>query len=260
MSDNLIIIEKKGGVATILLNRPKKRNALSLSMWSRIIDLVKEAEEDNDIKVIVLTGEGKAFAAGADIDEFESVFSDPASAKRTAGVTYDSQKQLSRCSKPTIAMIRGACVGGGCGLALHCDLRIADTTARFGITPGKLGLVYSLQDTKRLLEAVGPSKAKEILYTGKIIDASEALSIGLIDHLVEPELLTEAVWTLADEIGAASQFSVRATKKILQMILDGTKDDTEETRRLFVDAYAGDDFKEGYQAFKQKRAPKFTYS
>ncbi|MCB2109048.1 MAG: enoyl-CoA hydratase/isomerase family protein [Rhodobacteraceae bacterium] len=253
-----IYLNRDGAVGTIHLNRPDKRNALNGAMWQRLATLIAEADADPQIKVIVITGEGQAFAAGADIDEFNAVFTDPSAAETTAAITYQAQKALHRNLKPTIAKIRGACVGGGCGIALCCDLRFADTSAKLGITPGKLGLIYSLSDTKRLVDLVGPAKAKDILYTGRILGAEEALSIGLIDRLVAPEALDETVNAFAAEICAASQFSARGTKRITQMILDGADDDTAETRALFVEAFSGADFKEGFTAFGEKRKPKFT--
>jgi enoyl-CoA hydratase/carnithine racemase len=251
-------MDRDGAVATIHLNRPEKRNALSMAMWQKLMDLMDEADADASIKVIVVTGEGQAFAAGADIDEFRQVFSDPKTAQAVADITYRSQKRLHRNAKPTIAKIRGACVGGGCGVALCCDLRFADTSAKLGITPGKLGLIYTLADTSRLIDAVGPAKAKDILYTGRILEAQEAFRIGLIDRLYDPETLDKAVADYAADICNASQFSARGTKQIVQMILDGTPDDTSATRQLFVDAFAGADFKEGFTAFNEKRKPKFT--
>jgi enoyl-CoA hydratase len=258
MSTEAIILNRDGAVATIVLNRPDKRNALTTAMWQRLGEMVDAADADPSVKVIVVTGAGQAFAAGADIDEFAAVFSDPRAADAAASVTYQAQKRLHRNRKPTIAKIRGACVGGGCGIALCCDLRFADTTARLGITPGKLGLIYSLSDTKRLVDLVGPAKARDILYTGRILDAVEAERIGLVDRIVVPEKLDDSVAAYAAEICATSQFSARGTKQIVQQILDGATDDTAATRQLFVDAFAGADFKEGFSAFGAKRKPNFT--
>lgn len=257
MSDETIMLERTGPHAVLRLNRPDKRNALNLDMWRRMIDLLAEAEADDSMRVLIVAGAGQAFAAGADIDEMKAVFADAGIAKTIAEVTYDAQKALHRFPKPTIAMIRGACVGGGCGIALCCDLRFADTSAKLGITPGKLGLVYSLADTKRLVEAVGPASAKDILYTGRIIPADEALRMRLIDRLIDPESLEDDVHAFADQICATSQFSARATKSIVHQILDGGADDTAETRQLFIDAFSGDDFHEGFTAFTEKRKPDF---
>ncbi|MEQ8508315.1 MAG: enoyl-CoA hydratase-related protein [Rhodospirillaceae bacterium] len=252
-----IYLDRSGPHAVLRLNRPEKRNALNLAMWQRMIELLKEAEADPSIRVLIVAGEGNAFAAGADIDEMKAVFADPAIAKNIAEITYESQKALHRFPKPTIAMIRGACVGGGCGIALCCDLRFADTSAKLGITPGKLGLIYSLADTKRLVEAVGPSTAKDILYTGRIIPADEAQGLHLIDRLIEPDALEATVHTFADEICATSPFSAESTKRIVHMILDGETDDTAATRDLFIHSFSGDDFREGFTAFTEKRAPNF---
>ncbi len=258
MPDDAIYLDKTGPHAVLRLNRPDKRNALNLSMWQRMIELLAEAESDPAIRLLIVAGEGPSFAAGADIDEMKAVFDDPKTADTIAEVTYEAQKALHRFPKPTIAMIRGACVGGGCGIALCCDLRFADHSAKMGITPGKLGLVYSLADTKRLVDAVGASTAKDILYTGRIVGAEEAQTLGLLDRLVENDGLETDVLAYADHICAASQFSAEATKKITHMILDGAEDDTPETRALFVDAFSGDDFREGFEAFTSKRTPNFN--
>lgn len=258
MSDDAITLERKDTHAILCLNRPDKRNALNLDMWQRMTALLNEAADDPSVRLLVVTGAGNTFAAGADIEEMEAVFNDPATASAIAEVTYTAQKTLHAFPKPTVAMIRGACVGGGCGIALCCDLRFADTSAKLGITPGKLGLVYSLADTKRLIEAVGSSTAKDILYTGRIIDAVEAKALGLVNRLTEPDALANEVDDFIAMVCGASQFSAQSTKKIVHMILDGASDDTPETRDLFVKAFSGADFKEGFTAFTEKRKPDFN--
>jgi len=258
MTKPTVYLDQVGAIGTIRLNRPEKRNALSVAMWQQLMDAVEQADADPSIKVVVVTGGGHAFAAGADIDEFRQVFTDPKAAEVVAEITYRAQKRLHRNAKPTIAKIRGACVGGGCGVALCCDLRFADASAKMGITPGKLGLIYTLADTKRLIDAVGPAKAKDILYTGRILTADEALAIGLVDRLAAPADLDQAVDDYAAEICAASQFSAKGTKNIIQQILDGAADDTSATRQLFLEAFTGPDFKEGFTAFSEKRKPRFT--
>ena len=260
MSQEAVYMNCDGAVATIHLNRSDKRNALNSAMWARLIDMVDAAEVDKDIKVIVVTGESGAFAAGSDIEELGRSLTDPAVAERAGDITYRSQMRVRRAAKPTIAKIRGACVGGGCGIALCCDLRFADTTARFGITAGKLGLIYSVADTKRLVDVVGQSRAKDILFTGRVFGAAEALDFGLIDWLVEPKDLDRAVSEYAAQICDASQVSARANKAIIHSILDGLADDTPHTRKLFVDGFKGADFKEGQAAFMEKRKPIFTAS
>ncbi len=259
MSDT-VYARRDGAIATLHLNRPAKRNALTLEMWRRLMTLVEDADRDTAVKVIVVSGEGDTFAAGQDIDEFEHIFSDPKVAEQVAEITYESQKRLARSMKPTIAKIRGACVGGGCGIAVCCDFRFADPSAKFAITPAKLGIIYSVADTKRLVDTVGPSRAKDILYTGRILDAPEALAIGLVDKVVDPAELDAVVLAYANQIAASSQFTTRGAKRIVQMVLDGADDDTRDTRRLFVDAFSGPDFREGFTAFTQKRKPNFPVS
>ena len=258
MSENSIILERKGPSATLRLNRPGKRNALTLGMWRQMIALLKEVKDDPSVSMLTVAGTGNAFAAGADIEEMKAVFEDPAAASAIAETTYEAQQALHRFPKPTLAVIRGACVGGGCGIALCCDLRFADRSAKLGITPGKLGLVYSLADTKRLVDAVGPSIAKDILYTGRIIEATEAKDLGLIDRLVNANHLDEVAEDFVSQVCQASQFSAQSTKQIMGMIFDGLSEDTEKTRDMFVEAFAGEDFNEGFSAFMEKRKPKFS--
>jgi enoyl-CoA hydratase/carnithine racemase len=258
MVDDLIKLERRASHAFLKLNRPSKLNALNTGMWQHMLALIEQAAADDTIRALIVCGDGKAFAAGADIAEMKAVVSDPALPSKIASLTYEVQRALNRFSKPTIAMIRGPCIGGGCGIALCCDIRIADDTARFGITPAKLGLVYSLSDTKRLVDAVGVSVAKDILFTGRIMLAEEALSIGLINYLWKPELLEENVIKFVESITSNSQTSMRANKRVLQMILDGASDDNELTRGLFLDAFSSNDFAEGLSAFNEKRKPKFT--
>jgi enoyl-CoA hydratase/carnithine racemase len=256
MSDILLAIH--GARATLTLNRPDKKNALTLAMWDALPGLVAQAAAAPGVRLIVLTGAGGAFAAGADIAEFETVFADRASALDNHRRIQAAMSAVEDCPIPTLAMIEGACVGGGCGLALACDLRYAASTARFGITPGKLGLAYGVADTRRLVAAVGLSAAKDILFSGRLIDASRALEIGLIDTCVAPEALAGAADTLASDIAAASAFTAATTKQILRRIGAGQRDDDDASRALFADAFEGPDFREGRAAFLEKRKPNFS--
>ena len=256
-----IYLERSGAAGTIVLNRPERRNAISLAMWTALTDLLNEAEADDDIRVVVVRGvDDSAFAAGADIKEFESVHADPRTSRGYSAKVHEATERIASFPKPMIAMIQGPCVGGGCAIALGCDIRVADPTSRFAIPPAKLGLVYSLLDTKLLVDAVGPAKAKDMLYTGRLIEADEALAIGLIDRIVEPAGIESETLELCEAICAGSQFTHRATKKIVRMILDGATEDTEETLTLFDDAFQGEDYREGTRAFMEKRKPKFTWS
>ncbi|MGE4062148.1 MAG: enoyl-CoA hydratase/isomerase family protein [Rhodospirillaceae bacterium] len=256
-SNETVFMSRSGPTATIHLNQPARRNAITIEMWRQLLHLVGAADRDPTVKVIVITGDGGAFAAGSDIEEFGQVSQDPSTAPATAEIIHQSEKKLHRASKPTLAKISGPCVGAGCGIALCCDFRFADTTARFGITPARLGLVYSVADTKRLMDVVGAARARDMLFTGRIFSGEEALSIGLIDRLAAPDQLDDAVNEYVAMLAEASPFSIRTMKRHLQSVLDGAKDDTPETRAAFADAISGPDFKEGHAAFMAKRKPKF---
>ena len=199
-------------VATLWLNRPEKKNALTLAMWMALPGVLAEIAADTRAKVLVVRGAGGTFAAGADIGEFETVYATPDSTRAYFDRVSDAMEALAAFDKPTVARVEGACVGGGLGLALACDLRIAATDAKLALTPGKLGLVYSLPDTRRLVQAVGLSRTKDILFTGRLIQADEALAIGLIDALHAPEALEAAVAEKTAQIAAASQWTARRSR------------------------------------------------
>ncbi|MDJ0949350.1 MAG: enoyl-CoA hydratase-related protein [Alphaproteobacteria bacterium] len=261
MSDDPIYLQRDGDIARLILNRPQKRNALTLAMWEAVPDLVAEAEAEAGVRILLVQGsDATAFAAGADIGEFESVFATEAGRGRYSDAVYAAEQALGRCGKPVIAMIQGDCIGGGVELALACDLRFASTDSRFGITPSRLGLVYSLTSTKRLIELVGPSRAKDLLYSGRLFDAREALSLGIVDRVVAGEALQAETRAYAEEICSRSPNSVQAAKAIVQMILDGATDETPASRSLRVDGFAGPDAKEGIRAYLDRRPPKFSSS
>jgi enoyl-CoA hydratase len=256
-----VVLRKDGDIAWLVLNRPEKRNAMNLAMWQRLPDLLTEVERDPDVKVLVLRGaDARAFSAGADISEFEELRSTPEDARSYNDTSERAEHTLMNLTKPTIALVQGPCIGGGCGLAVACDLRFCDDTARFGITPAKLGIVYSLKATKALIDTVGPSNAKEILFTGLHVPADRALRMGLVNALVPAAELESHVTDIARTIASRAQHSVRATKRITRLILDGLADEDEESRRLRTESFTSEDYREGVRAFLEKRSPDFTYS
>jgi enoyl-CoA hydratase/carnithine racemase len=193
-------------IARVTINRPDRRNAISSAMWQELAAIAVRLHDDPTIKIVVITGAGDAaFSAGADILEMQQGLADPPRMKVMQQAVLDAQVAWERLPIPTLAVIRGACTGGGCGLALACDLRLATPDAFFAIPPAKLGLAYSLADTKRLHDLVGPSRTKEILYTGRRILAEEALALGLINEIVAAEALDERAVTLARELGTRRQ-------------------------------------------------------
>ncbi len=251
----------EGAIGRIVLNRPDKRNAMSLVMWQRVAEAVHALDAAADVRVIVLcSSDEKAFSAGADLAELEIIASDPGRREMNRQAIRAAQRSLARANKPTIAQISGACVGGGCGLAIHCDFRFGAEGARFGITPAKIGLVYPLNDTKQLLDLVGVANAKSMLFTGRLVDATEALEMGLIDHRVLAEELADDVLEFARHMASLSQFSLYGIKQTIQRILDGQVDDDDQSEAMFLDAHDGVDACEGVKAFLEKRKPVFSWT
>jgi enoyl-CoA hydratase/carnithine racemase len=249
-------LERDGPIARLLIDRPDRRNAMTQTMWEQLPSLVGEAMSDDAVRVLILaSATAGLFCAGADINEFATCSGDADWRVANQAAIRSSQYALAFAEKPVIAAIDGDCVGGGCGLAIACDLRIASPTARLGITPAKLGIVYSLFDTKLLVDLVGPARAKRILFTGALHDADEALAIGLIDQIATDPLT--AADSLARTIAANAQHSVRSSKAIIRRILDGQADDDATTLALFRDAFPLPDFAEGVAAFREKRRPDF---
>lgn len=249
-------LERNGAVAHLLIDRAEKRNAFTQAMWEALPELLAQALADDAVKVILLRSAASGpFCAGADIAEFGAGARDPEWRARNQEAIRRAQHELARAEKPVIAAIDGDCVGGGCGLAIACDMRVVSPRARIGITPAKLGLVYSLHDTKLLVDLVGPAQAKRILFTAQLLPADEALRIGLVEMLDDDPVA--AAVALAGTIASASSHSVRNTKKIVRRILDGQADDDAETTALFGAAFLGDDFNEGVTAFLEKRTAVF---
>jgi enoyl-CoA hydratase/carnithine racemase len=244
-----------GAIAEIALNRPDKRNALSIAMWRAIPDLVQQAAAK--ARALIVTGRGGAFSAGADIAEFEQAYASKDAALANQQAMQDAMQAIEACNAPVLAVIDGACVGGGCGLALACDMRWATTNARFAITPAHLGLTYGIADTRRLVAAVGLSRAKDMLFTARAIDAETALMWGLVDRVVAPDALAREVADFTQAIQDAARYSLGATKKITRKVAAGACLDDEDSRLLFAEAFSSEDFAEGYRAFQEKRPPRF---
>lgn len=255
MSSNLSLT-LDNHVAHLIIDRPDKRNAFTQAMWEALPELVERAMLNPDIRVMILRASVPgAFSAGADIAEFGAGAQDPDWRIRNQAAIRRAMETLARAPKPVIAQIEGDCIGGGCGLSLACDFRIATPSARFGITPAKLGLVYSLHDTKLLVDLVGPAAAKRILFTAQLVDAAEAYRIGLVDEIAQDAGAAAAA--LALHIASVSPHSVRASKAMIGRIVHGQAEDDAETLAQFADAFDGPDFREGVAAFLAKRKPEF---
>ena len=245
-------LEKHGAVARLLIDRTAKRNAFNQAMWDQLPDLLADAMGDAAVRLLVLqSAEPGMFCAGADIGELLANKDNPAWGRANQAAIFRAQYELTRAAKPTIAFVDGDCVGGGCGLAIACDIRLATSRSRFGITPANLGLVYPLHDTKLLVDLVGPGQAKRMLYSAQLLNAAEALRIGLVEELAD------SADDLAQLIASKSLYSAKGTKQFVRRILDGQADDDDDTRAIFSASFSCPDFAEGTSAFVAKRKPAF---
>ncbi len=255
-TDQTLLLRRAASAAVLTINRPERHNALTFGMFRRLPGLLAAAAELPGIRSLVLRGAGTlSFSAGADITEFAAV-----RATADQGAAYDeavaaAEEAIAGFPYPTIAQIHGYCYGGGCGLALACDVRFAAPDARFGITPAKLGIVYPLRSTKRLVDLVGPSRAKIILMSGAEFGADRALSFGLIDEIADDP--GDAVSSFAALLATRSAVTQRAVRQTVQRILDGQSFDDDEQGRLRDAALAGPDYAEGVRAFLERRPPSF---
>ncbi len=252
-------ISLDGPVATLWFDRPDKRNALSLATWLALPALVGEAVRTKLTRVILIRGTEGNFAAGADIDEFDTVFADRNATLAYLDVMQVATAAIEAAPVPIIAVIEGLCIGAGVAIAAACDLRIASNDAQFAITPAKLGLVYSRADTRRIVDLIGASAAKDLLFTGRMIDADLAQSIGLINEAHAKETLDSAVLNKAMLIAANSSWTHARSKTIVASILVGMRHDDDQSRGWFADAPERSDYHERVTAFRTRRRPKFGH-
>lgn len=247
-------------VARLQFNRPQRRNALTRAMWQVIPGLLDRAARNHEIKLLVVRGAtAKAFASGADISEFFALHRERETSRAYNREVQAAVDALYRFPKPAIAMIQGACVGGGTSLALACDVRFADHSAVFGVPAAQLGLVYSLEDTLRLARAVGTARARDMIYSARMVHAAEAHHIGLVQYLYATAELDRRVAEYAAAVCAVSQYSTTAAKQAMLAIEAGQARDDETTLQRFDDAFFGSDFGEGTRAFLEKRPARFGW-
>jgi len=257
-TDRMIAL-KDGAVGWIVFNNPARHNAVSLDMWRALGRIVDSFASDPAIRVVVVRGAGeRAFVSGADISEFDEKRATPAQIETYDTASEESCRKLELLAKPTIAMIRGYCIGGGLDLALRCDLRIASTDATFGVPAARLGLGYPFADVKRLADLVGPAATKEIFFLGRRFTAEEAIQMRLVNKVVPQETLQDVVLSHCETIAANAPLTVGAVK---QCVAEALKDPTERdlaTCAAMVDAcFRSADYIEGRTAFVEKRRPIF---
>jgi len=257
MNDELII-EQDGAVARLTVNRPEVRNALSIGIVQRIAQTLRGLSRDRAVRVFVLTGAGdRVFISGADVGEFREQLATPESALSYDAAAEQLQSALREVPQPVIARIQGHAVGSGTIVAASCDFRIAVRTAKFGIPVAKFGFLASVPDTLRLVQLVGPAKAKWLLMTGQLIEAPEAQAIGLIDQVVEPENLEATVNTLATTLAANAPLTIKATKQIIEA-MTAPSANVASGAPWYAEIFRSRDFREGLDAFFTKRKPEFT--
>ncbi len=250
---------ERGPVVEVVLDRPHVLNALNLAMWRRLAALFRELAEREDLRVVVVRGvNGRAFSAGADIAEFMDLRVGREGADGYNASIADALLAIRELPVPTVAMISGPAVGGGCELAAACDLRIASSTARFGIPIGRLGVTLGAVEAASLVSLVGPSQTKRMILTGELLGADEALRIGLVDRVVAEERLEQTTRDAVQAIVDAAPIAVRANKLLVNGLAYGRgSDHASRLDELTTAVYDGDDLREGIRAFLEKRAPRF---
>lgn len=260
MADGELIPRRDGSVGWLTFSNPARYNAMTFAMWRGVPEAIAGLAADPTIRVVVLRGAGeKTFVSGADISEF--------AAKRAAGdaqaaynaTTDAATAAIQACPKPTLAMLRGFCIGGGLGLALSCDLRVAAQGTRFAIPAAKLGLGYRYGGIRRLVDVVGPSRAKDIFYSARHFDADEALAMGLVNRVVARYALEEEVRAYCAGLAANAPLTIAAAKLAIDAATTEPNADTLATIDRAVDAcFASEDYREGPAAFVEKRPPRFV--
>lgn len=249
MADAELLVEVTGPVATIVIHHAGRRNAMTPAMWRQLPALLDGLETDPSVRALVLTGAGDTFCAGADLGDLDELLD-----AGDASIAVAAEERLAAFAKPTVAAVRGACVGGGCQLAVACDLRIAATDARFGVPPARLGLVYPAPTTRRLARLVGPAAAKQLLFTAELIDAERALRVGLVDEVLPIERLAGRVEEITAAVTARSQLSVTAAKEIID-----DRADQERIAWWHRQVRDSGEAREGVAAFNERRPPRFDW-
>lgn len=257
MSDS-VLIDTQGVIATVTLNAPERLNALNKDTWLRLGDVMSELSANDDLRCVVLRGAGdKAFAAGADIKEFKTERANAKLAKDYGEIVAKSMAAVAECRHPTVAMIKGVCVGGGLEVAACCDLRICGQSSRFGIPIKKLGLVMAHAELEMLLALVGRSRALEILLEGEVFGADRALAMGLINRVVPDEDVEKEAYATAERIAEGAPLTARWHKKFALRLMESAPLSDAERDEGYA-CFDTEDFKTGVAAFRAKKKPEFS--
>jgi enoyl-CoA hydratase/carnithine racemase len=255
-----LLMEKDGPIGWIVFNQPEKRNAVSLEMWELMPEYVKDLASDDAIRVVILRGAGdQAFVAGADISQFKERRRNMADQEEYARISGQGQDALTSLTKPLLAMIHGYCVGGGVGIAVGCDMRIAADDARFGVPAARLGLGYHYKGMEKLMHLVGPAYTKEIFFTARTdFSAQEALTMGLVNRVVPKAELESFTRSYAQTMARNAPLTLRSAKATVEQLLrPAAERDLALLDRLVADCFNSQDYQEGVKAFSEKRRPQF---
>ena len=255
-----ILTRREGRVGYLVFDNPERHNAVSLAMWERAAELLADFARDGSVGVVVLTGAGdKAFVSGADISKFENERGSKEAVARYSAAVEKVYAAVHDFPKPTIAMIRGYCIGGGLGLATSCDIRIASEDARFAMPAAKLGLGYDIAGVRRFVEVLGPSFTKEIFFTARQFDADEARAMGFANRVVPAAEIERYVSEYAAAIAANAPLTIGSVKFIVgELMKDAEARNLEWCAALVQQCFESRDYEEGRRAFVEKRKPVFT--
>ena len=254
-----LIARKEGAIGWVVFNNPERHNATSYEMWQSLPLVLEAYVRDPEVRVVVFRGAGeKAFSAGADISQFKEKRTSTEAVKEYNAAADAASRALRECAKPTIAMIRGYCIGGGTAIAVGCDIRIAGDDARFGVPAAKLGLGYRFEGIKRLSSIVGPSFTAEIFFTARQFDAQEALQMGLVNRLVPAAELESHTLDYANTIAINAPLTIAAVKRsLVELNKDPSQRDLASCQSMVDACFESEDYKEGQTAFMEKRKPRF---
>jgi enoyl-CoA hydratase/carnithine racemase len=257
VADEIQVSVQATGVAVVTLNRPEKRNVVSLAMWRGLGEIYRDFARRSDVRVVILTGAGGHFCGGADISEFSKVRNSVEDARAYGEAGRSATQGIIDLPQPTIAAVHGYGVGGGCGLALACDLRVGDATTQMGIPAARLSIVYGILDSSLLLRAVGLANAKLVLYSGRYFPVDDCRAMGLIDIVSQQDALTGA-HALAKELCTRAPLSQRGAKVVLEALARGEEEKrAAEIAAVQEAAVNSEDYREARQAFLEKRTPAF---
>jgi len=259
-ADGKILQSVADGVGIITFNNPEKRNAMSLEMWEGFGNALTELRDNPDVRVVIMVGAGdKAFVSGADISQFEKTRHNAEASEEYSRRSAAQRALLADYPKPTIACIRGFCLGGGMQVAMLADIRIASDNSQFGIPAARLGIAYGYDGLRNLVSLVGPSWARLIMYTGMRIDSGEGLRIGLVDRVIPDADLWNATMEIATTISGNAPLAIKAAKiTIAQVLKDPDQRDMDAIKQIGTACMDSEDFREGRRAFMEKRKPKFS--